>query len=208
MAGRRIAHVGRTSTVLVWASIVLILGTDIAYLLLIRAQGEERDPASSGVVPFVAGYLFVMAVFLWLSILDRPSLASKRPALRASAAAGLLVLGVIAAFSIGLPIFVAGVLAAIAAGLALVGPRPGRRVLSEVVAAFVAVTVLVAGFEVAQRMITCPATGTMGGSAVGFVTGGFTWECVNGELHIQSGFCASGSQSVDANGNVTATGGC
>ena len=208
MAGRRNAHVGRTTAVLVWASIVLVLGTAIAYLLLIRAQGKESDPSSSGVVPFVAGYMFVMAVLLWLSILDRPALASKRPVLRAAAAAGLLVLGVIAAFSIGLPIFVAGVLAAIAAGLALVGPHPGRRVLSEVVAAAVAVTVLVAGFEVAERMITCPATGTMGGSAVGFVTSGFTWECVNGELHMHSGFCASGSQSVDANGNVTASSGC
>ena len=208
MAGHRRAPAGRITVVLVWASIVLVLGTDIAYLLLIRAQGEVRDPASNGVVPFVAGYMFVMAVLVWLSILDRQTLASIRPALRAAAAAGLLVLGVIAAFSIGLPIFVAGVLAAIAAGLALAGPRPWRRALSEVVAAIVAVTLLVAGFEVAQRMITCPAIGTMGGSSVGFVTSGFTWECVNGELHIQSGFCSRGSQSVDANGNVTASSNC
>ena len=208
MAGHRRAPVGRITAVLVWASIVLVLGTAIAYLLLIRAQGEDRDPASSGIVPFVAGYMFVMAVLLWLSILDRAALVSKRPVFRAAAAAGLLVLGVIAAFSIGLPIFVAGVLATIAAGLALAGPHPGQRVLSEVAAAIVAVAVLVGGFEVAERMITCPASGTMGGSGVGFVTGGYTWQCVNGELHMQSGFCSSGGQSVDANGNVTATSGC
>ena len=107
-------------------------------MLLIRAQPGSR-PGIVGVVPFVAGYMFVMAVLLWLSIVDRPALASMRPAMRAAAAAGLLVLGVIAAFSIGLPIIVAGILAAITAALALAGPHMARGVLTEIVAAMVAV---------------------------------------------------------------------
>ena len=57
-------------------------------------------------------------------------------------------------------------------------------------------------------MITCPPNGTMEGAGAALFLGGFTWECVNGELHIQSGFCASGTQSIDANGNVTTTSGC
>jgi hypothetical protein len=71
---------------------------------------------------------------------------------------------VIAAFSIGLPIFGAGILAAIAAGRALAGPDRMKRVLTEIAAAIVAVAVLIAGFEISGRMITCPPTGSMNGS--------------------------------------------
>jgi hypothetical protein len=202
----RETRVGRPTATLVWASIVLALGVLIAYLLLIRAQGEA--PPDALTVPFVAAYLALMAVLMWLSLLDQPRLASLRPALRGAGAAGLLVLGVIAAFSIGLPIFVAGVLATIAAVRALAGHQKRNAVLSEVAAAVIAVIVLVGGFEVTQRLILCPPTGTIGGSGYHFVTGAYHYQCLNGTLTMYSGDCNGVTGGVDANGNVTATAGC
>ena len=202
----RQTRVGRPTATLVWASVVLTLGVVVAYLLLIRAQGEPQPDAFT--VPFVAGYLTLMAILMWLSVVDRPRLASLRPALRAAGAAGLLVLGVIAAFSVGLPIFAAGVLATIAAIRALAGPPLGKAILSEVAAALIAVVVLIGGFEVTQRLILCPPTGTIGGSGVHFVTGGYHYQCVDGKLTMYSGDCNGVTGGVDANGNPTATSGC
>jgi small-conductance mechanosensitive channel len=200
-------RVGRPIRTVVWASIVLVVGVVIAYLLLIRAQGQT--PPDAVTVPFVATYLTLMAVLLWLSLLDRPLLASVRPALRAAASAGLLLLGIFAAASIGLPIFAAGILAAIAAFRTLFGPHRRNAILSEIAAALIAVIVLVGGFEVTQRLIFCPPTGTSTGSGSGFVTGGYHYECVDGTLTMHSGDCNGFSQGgVDPNGNVTATGGC
>lgn len=126
--------------------------------------------------------MVVTAVLLLLSLLNLSLLAQARPALRAAAAAGLLVLGVIAAFSIGLPIFGAGILAAIAAGRALAGPDRMKRVLTEIAAAIVAVAVLIAGFEISGHV---PTDGFDERKRDRFVTGGYNWECDNGELHIQ-----------------------
>ena len=201
------ARVGRATATLVWASVVLVLADVIAYILLIRAQGGV-PPDTLYTVPFVAGYLLIMAVLLWLSILDQSRLVTMRPALRAGAAAGLLVLGVVGAFSIGLPIFVAGILATIAAVRALAGPHLGRSVLAEIAAAMIAVTVLVGGFEVTQRLIVCPSPGTMGGGGSGFLTGPYHYECVNGTLTTHSGDCNGVTQGVDANGNPLSSNGC
>ncbi|TMB97151.1 MAG: hypothetical protein E6J40_08780 [Chloroflexi bacterium] len=71
-----------------------------------------------------------------------------------------------------------------------------------------AVAVLIAGFEVSARMIVCPQTGSGSGGGPGFVTGGYHYECVDGRLHMHSGFCNSGGSSVDAQGNVTTTSTC
>ena len=57
-------------------------------------------------------------------------------------------------------------------------------VLSEAVAAVVVLIVLVAGFDVTERLIVCPPSGESGGGGPGFVTGGYHWECVDGQLHM------------------------
>src|ERR1700694_5540908 len=106
MVVSRDTRVARPTAVVVWAAMILVLADLVVYGLLIRGQGEPQPDAFT--VPFVAGYLALMAVALWLSLLDRPTLVTLRPALRATAAAGLLVLGILAAMSIGLPIFAAG----------------------------------------------------------------------------------------------------
>jgi len=206
MVVSRDTRVGRPIALVVWAAIVLVLADLVVYGLLIRGQGEPQPDAFT--VPFVAAYLSLMALALWLSLLDRPILASLRPALRATAAAGLLPMGIIAAMSIGLPIFAAGVLAAIAAVRALAGPRLRTAVLSEVAAAVIAVMVLVGGFELTQRLILCPPSGTIGGSGSGFLTGGYHYQCVNGTLTWYSGDCNGVTGGTDANGNPISANAC
>jgi hypothetical protein len=198
--------VGRRTALVVWAAIILVIADLIVYVLLIRSQGEPQPDAFT--VPFVAGYLALMAVALWLSLLDSPMLASLRPALRGTPAAGLLLLGIFAGFSIGLPIFAAGVLAAIAAIRALAGPRLRNAVLSEIAAAVIAVTVLLGGFELTQRLILCPSTGTISGSGSGFITGGYHYQCVDGTLTWYSGDCNGVTGGADANGNPMSSSGC
>src|ERR1700674_2458328 len=132
---------GRATQLLVWASGVLVVADLIAYVLLIKAQGPGQSDMPF-VVPFVASYLAVAAIVLRLSLVSHPRLVAWRPALRASAAAGLLVLGILAAFSIGLPIFLAGVLAAIAAVRAVAGRQSRNAVLSLIAGGMIALMLL------------------------------------------------------------------
>ena len=206
MDASRGARVGRRTALVVWAAIILVIADLIVYVLLIRSQGEPQPDAFT--VPFVAGYLALMAVALWLSLLDSPLLASLRPALRGAPAAGLLLLGIFAGFSIGLPIFAAGVLAAIVAIRALAGPRLRNAVLSQIAAAVIAVTVLLGGFELTQRLILCPSTGTISGSGSGFITGGYHYQCVDGTLTWYSGDCNGVTGGTDANGYPMSSCGC
>jgi hypothetical protein len=195
---------GRTTRILVWVAIAPPLLMDALYLGLIRTQG---GPPESYTVPFVSGYLLVMVCLLVASIALRLERAP-RAALRAAAAAGLIVLGVIAAFSIGLPILIAGVVALVAAVRTMAGPGWISPSLFGAASGLVAVAVLIAGFEVTERLIVCPAHGYMGGGGTGFITGPYHYQCVNGRLHWASGLCTSGGASIDANGNVVSTSGC
>jgi hypothetical protein len=154
------------------------------YIFVIVNQGSAR-PADVMTVPFVASFIQLMAVLLGVSTLTSPTVIRFRPALRAGAAAGLLVLGVIGAFSIGAPLFIAG---AVAAGVAMrtLTLTPGwRSIVSALAAAAVAVGLLVTGFEVTARVIECPTDGSSSGNWQGIVTRGFSWECNDGQVHFQ-----------------------
>jgi hypothetical protein len=206
MVTRRDAQEGRAIKILVGVSIALVLADVAAYLFLIRAQGGAA-PSDVFTVAFVAAYMLLMAIVLTLSLLDRPRLVAMRPVLRTAAAAGLLVLGVFALFSIGLLIALGGVLATIGAIRSMAVPRLARRPgLLEIAAAVIAVTVLMGGFVVTQRLILCPPQGTMSGSTSGFITGGYSYQCNDGRLTMQSGDCNSGSGTIDSNGNATTSG--
>jgi len=183
---------GRGTRVLVWVSAVVVVVMVAVYLALIRAQGGAAPDWLT--VPFVTAYLLSAAALLAASVLRiRPGV---RAAMRAAAAAGLLVLGYLAGFSIGVPLILAGVLAAIATAATLSRVR-GPAVIAAPAAAVLAVALLVAGFEVSERVIACPATGTMGGGGVGLVTGPYHWSCADGTLHWSSGAQSSGSGSVN-----------
>ena len=200
-------QLGRVGAALVCGSIVLVLGDSIAYPLLIRAQ-DGSPPDSVAVVPFVSGYMLLMALLLCLSLLGHPRLVTLRPAMLAAAAAGLLLLGFFALMSIGLPLFLAGILAAIAAAMSMAARSSRRVVLSQVVAGALAVTLLVGGFLVANRIIVCPPTGSMGGGGSGFLTPAYHYQCVNGTLTMYPGDCNGGFKGFDANGNPIMDAGC
>lgn len=190
---------GRAARIMAWAAFAIVLLTDALYLGLMIGQPERSPDVFT--VPFVAGYLLLMAVLLGISLLRRPRIVAARTWLRAGAAGGLLVLGILAAFSIGLPFILAGALATGAAVRALRGPQLTAAAFSGVAAALIAVALLVAGFEVTERMIVCPAHGSAGGGGTGLVTGPYYYECVNGQLRFHSGSCSS--SSIDSSGNVS-----
>lgn len=167
-----------------WGALTLVVLEDVAYILLIRSQADL--PPDAYTVPFVAGYLVLMAAFLAASLAGLPNPIWRMP-LRAAAAGGLLVLGIIAVFSIGLPLVFAGILATGAAVRTLQGRIWTRVGLSGVAAAVAAVVVLVAGFEVTERMIVCPSSGNASGGGTGFVTGPYHYDCVDGQLRFHTG---------------------
>jgi hypothetical protein len=185
MASHAAVRDGRATRNLIRIAVVLVLLGDAAYVALVATEGTyPRDVLT---VPFVAGYWAVMAAMLGLSLLDRPPLASLRPALRAGAAAGLLITGVLGLFTIGLPMVVAGALATGAAVRTLAGRDRRRAMLTEVVAAVIAVVVVVAGLEITARVIVCPSHGVSGGSGAGLVSGDYHWKCTDGRLTFTSG---------------------
>jgi hypothetical protein len=206
MVVRSVARVDRPTAVVVWISIAVVVADLLVYVVLIKSQGGTAPDAFT--VPFVAGYLALMAVVLRLSLANSQGLATLRPALRAAAAAGLLLLGIFAALSIGIPIFLAGILAFVAAIRALIGRNVRSAIISEIAAGVIAVLVLVGGFELTQRIILCPPSGNVGGSSSGFVTGAFHYQCVNGTLTMYSGDCNGVTGGVDAGGNPIASNGC
>jgi len=162
---------------------ILVAVVDILYIAIIHGQPASDLPWR---VPFVAAYLAAIAVCAALSTRVR----SRRwqAGLLATSAAGLLLLGFFGLFSIGLPLVVAGLLAI--AGLASViggSARRGVMVASSLAGGLVAVVVLLAGFEVTERIITCPPGVVSGGGGSGFLTGSYSYTCQGGRAIVTYG---------------------
>jgi hypothetical protein len=102
---------GRPGAAFAAAAAVVALATDVLYLVIIRSQGEQ-DPGEWVTVAVVA------LVILGLACCAGAAAVATRPATRkvllAVAAVGLLVLGVLAIFSIGLLLLLAGLLSVVA----------------------------------------------------------------------------------------------
>ena len=176
----------RATVIMTRAAVAILVLTDALYLVLIFSQ-PDRSPEGTVTVAFIATYMLVMASLLATSMSSRPRIVASRTTLRGGPAGGLLLLGTLAAFSIGLPILVA-------AGLAIVGatrsvPRPGWKAPAALgaLAALAAVIILVAGIDLSQRLIICPAHGIATGSGSGLVSGPYHYECSNGSLTFHSG---------------------
>ena len=163
---------------------VIVLATDVLYVTLINSQGASNQPY---IPRFVASYLAVMAALTVVSLLPRPEIVAIRVPLRAAAAAGLFVLGFLAAFSIGPPLVLAAFFVLLALARTERAPRTRAARLSGLVAAAVAVAVLLVGLEVTQRVIVCPDQGSSAGGGAGLLTGPYQYECVNGVAHYHSG---------------------
>jgi|SRR3984893_6842418 len=167
-----------------WAGVgaaIIAAAVDALYL------GVASSDAQFLRVPFVAGFIALMAICAALSA--RASATRWRPLLLGIAAAGLLLLGVIGIFSIGLPLLAAGVLALLGLINALSRPgsapsRSGRAAAGMAAAgALLAVVVLLGGFIVTELALRCPAHGVMGGSGSSLF-GGSAYSCDNGKLTI------------------------
>ena len=166
--------------VLVAVAVVAIAATAAAYVLIIRSQGEHGTPDVL-TVPFVASYQVLMALLLLASLVVP---AAARPAFRGGASAGLLVLGWLAAMSIGIPLLLGAGLA-IGSTVLAIDARPGRRVvISTAVAAVLAVALLAAGFEFSWNHLVCPPTGDSGGSTASLLGRGISYDCNNGVLTV------------------------
>ena len=171
-----------------WAGVVtaIIAATvDVLYIGIVSTQ-RASDPEFLR-VPFVAAFIALMAICAALSA--RASAGQFRPLLLGFSAAGLLLLGYFAIFSIGLPLLVAGLVAlgslinslgrvwsadqasakAAAGGMAAGG-------------AVIAVVILLGGFSLAEQAISCPAHGTMNGGGLGVLGGSYSYSCHDGNL--------------------------
>ncbi len=167
--------------VLVAIAVVAIAAIVALYLEIIQAQGGA-PPDTPLVVPFVAGFLILMAALLGASLVAPPSLS---PALRAGASAGLLALGVLAAMSIGVAVLIAAGLAIASTVLAFNAQPRARSAATAAVAVVVSVALLGAGFEVALNHVVCPPSGESGGSTASFLGHGSSYECRDGVLTVQ-----------------------
>jgi hypothetical protein len=172
--------VAAAERVLTALAVIAIVAIVAIYLAIIRSQGGQASDTPL-IVPFVASYLALMAALLAASFFTP---AAWRPALRAAASAGLVFMGVLAAFSIGLAILVAAALAIASAVLSARARPGGTTTASSGVAVLLAVALLVAGFEFSWSYLVCPASGESGGSTASFLGRGSSYDCHNGVLTV------------------------
>jgi hypothetical protein len=165
VVARPAAGDGRSFRILVATSIVAIVAIEALYLAIVTNQGGP-PPDTTWITPFVAGFLAVAAVLMlvWLAISG-----PLRAGLLGSASGGLLLMGVLSAFSIGVPVLIAAALST--AGLVLtVRRRPvAKTIVSAIAGIVVSVGLLVGGFQVAWQRIEGPATGQSGGTTASFI---------------------------------------
>ncbi len=163
---------------------VVVATVDLLYVWYVQfvQRGTSDQPWR---VPFVASYLAVVAICAVLAA--TVATGSWRVGLLAASAAGLLLLGFFALFSIGLPLLVMGLLAL----AALIGAlqRAKRRRLAafaSIAGALAAVLILFAGFEITARIIAC-VPGAVSGGGSGFLTGSYSYTCQNGRAIVTYG---------------------
>lgn len=173
-----------------WAGVAAAVSAatvDVLYVRYIQSQGAS-DPRLLR-VPFLATFIALMAICSALSVL--PPAVPWRPLLLGATAGGLLLLGLFAIFSIGLPLAIAGFIALYGARRAVVDARQSpshghARVgagAMAVLGAVLSLAVLMLGLSLTEVAIQCPTTGSEGGagSVLGFP---YTYSCDNGRLII------------------------
>ena len=129
------------------AAFAVVLAVDVLYVGLIASQ--DRPNPTPWVPFFIASYLLVMALVIAAAVIPRPEILAWRLPLRAAAAAGLLALGLLAAFSIGLPLVIAGILMLVA----LTRTRTAGGRWPGALGGAVAVAVLLAGFQLTEGLL-------------------------------------------------------
>jgi hypothetical protein len=159
---------------------LLVFVAEGVYLWILRQQGITDGTLR---VPFVVAFIAVCGAAALVGAVA--PLRGVRLVLLSFSAVGLLVMGFLAAFSIGLLLLVAGILIAITALRSLVSPLPP--VVSAVVGAALALLVLGVGFWATELPVSCPAGGASSGSGSRLFTGAYHWTCDNGTLTVSAG---------------------
>lgn len=157
----------------------LVVAADGLYVLIVNAEGPSARPYFPR---FVEAFLAVMSALIVIALLRRRAIVAIRAPMRAAAAAGLFMLGVFLALSIGPALVVAGGLVTFALSRTERRPRRGPARLSGLVVAALTVGVLIAGLDVTQRLIVCPEQGQLFGSGSALLSGSYQYECNNGQL--------------------------
>jgi len=174
---------------------------DVLYYGVVSHQGPLAFR-----VAFVATFIALLAITAALS--TRASATTWRPALLALSAIGLLAMGFIAIFSIGLPLLIAGALAFVALMFSLAASRQPAGIVKAGAGGLLALAIFLGGLEATEHAIGCPAEGVETGSGSGFLSGPYHYTCVNGKLTVYPGACNSGGATVDASGNVISVSTC
>lgn len=156
---------------------ILVLTVDAFYVwYVVFKQGASSDQPWT--VPFVGSYLAALAVCAVFSAMT--SSGTWRLALLGAATAGLLLLGFFALMSIGLPLFVMGVVAAVMLVRQIAKARPRAFPAAVSLAGMLAaVVVLLAGFAITSRIISCPP-GAVSGGGSGFLAPSYSYTCQHG----------------------------
>jgi hypothetical protein len=182
----------------------LVVVIDVFYLALIRSQASERVVSLR--VPFVAGFIGVMALAAVLGSWRRLDRYARL--LLGLSAGGLVAMGLIAIFSVGILILLAAVPIVIAAVQSLVRVRRPIGIVQAFGGLVLALAVFLAGIQLTEIPVACPLRGYEAGSGSGLVSGPYHWTCVNGKLTVAPGECTHGGATVDPSGTVIATSGC
>jgi hypothetical protein len=177
---------------------LLAFVADGAYIWVLQQQGTGDGTLRA---PFVIAFIAVCAVTAVLGAVV--PLRAPRLLLLTFSAVGLLVMGFLGIFSIGLLLLLAAVPIAVSVGRSLVLPFP--KVLPALAGGALALLVLAAGTWATELPVSCPAGGPSAGSGSGLFTGDYHWTCNNGRLTVSSGSCHTFSGSVDPSGHSSST---
>jgi hypothetical protein len=159
------------------ARISAALGAAFAALAVVWLATAHRDDTSSRPA-FAMAYIALCGLFLILGAGVRAQ--PWRAMSLAFATSGLLVLGVLAIFTIGDLLLLAAVAAGIALGRSWNAPAPTA------LAALAAVALLAGGFYATDVPSTCPGPNTSGGGTTMF-HGSYTYVCENGVMRLHAG---------------------
>jgi hypothetical protein len=156
---------------------IVVAVVDALYIWFVGfVQGATSD--MPWVLPFVAPYLGLLAVCALLSATGSSS--SWRIALLGASAGGLVVLGFLALFSVGLPLLVVGLVSIAALVRAIRGAtKPRLATGASIAGALIAILVMLAGSEITDRVIAC-RPGVVSGGGTGFLTDSYSYTCQNG----------------------------
>ena len=187
-------------------AVIVACAVDILYVSQIVGPPGGRGYSLPWRPVFVA--LFIAAMTIAAALAINPSAAGGRTVLLGLSSVGLLAMGYLAIFSVGLPLLVAGLGLLVALIYAVVASRQPAGVMRAATGGLLALVILFGGFELTAQAITCPAHGFEGGTGSSFFGGPYHYTCVDGKLTIRPGECSHMGATMDPSGHVTAVSDC